>query len=112
MKKLIIYLTGSRMSYTLPEGMTGTDWLRFKSDYQYFIEKAIDKANRKGECYAVLDVDTLPVLIDDLTALKEYMKGCTNIAEWNTKREEAKHIYTFSCICSLDASGFIKKVLA
>ena len=111
MKKLIIYLTGSRPSFTLPEGMYGHDWITFKRDYQYFIEKAIQQANKRGASYATIDIDSLPELSDDLNELKENMKGCTNIADWNTQREIAKNYFTFPCICDLDASGYIKKVL-
>jgi len=115
MKTLKINLMSYPYVYTLPEGMDGKDWIAFKTDYSYFIEKAIAKALRLNEKSVIIEIDKLPNLSDDFDTLKSYMKAGTienknpDVLSWNEQRERAKLFFTYPTICELDASGFIKQ---
>lgn len=43
--------------------------------------------------------------------LKEFMKECEDVYEWNRRRSMAMRMYDAKLISQLDASGFIKKSL-
>jgi len=115
MKVLIIHLDAAQLYYTLPDGMTGEDFKRFKRDYIYFIDAKVSEGRRKDKHSVTLDIDSLPCLIDNFDALKTFMTDDSNphytVEDWNTQRQLAKGYFTAPCIMELDASGFIKKLV-
>lgn len=46
-----------------------------------------------------------------LTELKQFMDYCTDIHDWNEKREIAKDYFTHETISLLDASGFVNEAI-
>jgi hypothetical protein len=114
MKNLTIDLSKGCFQYVLPDGMSGEEFRKFKTDYFYVVEREVMKAKNEGKEKVIIDMDKLPQLTDDLKALKDFMQPVQDvfigqIVTWNQRREEAKGFFTAPCIQELDASGYIKK---
>lgn len=108
-------LNAQSVSYKLPDSLYGLEWAKFKGDYQYFIEKAMWEGKAANKLSVTIDIDKLPVLSDDLKALKSFMDLTPgqkySMVQWNQRRDEAKGFFTQPCISELDASGYIKKLV-
>jgi hypothetical protein len=113
MKSLTILLNAQSISYKLPDNLYGTDWINFKNDYLFHIQKAITEGRTAGKLSVTIDIDKLPVLSNDLKALKSFMNLTPgekySIVQWNQRRDEAKNFFTQPCISEMDASDYIKQ---
>jgi hypothetical protein len=116
MKILKVIIKSFPYIYNVPEAMFGIEWTKFKFDYQFHIEKAISEAQKLGRGVAIIDIEKLPVLSENLKELKSFMDIAApgqqyTVSQYNSRREEAKNFFTFPCICEMDASGYIKQLI-
>ena len=98
--------------YSIPDGMNGADWTKFKNDYHFILQRFIYNAKVKKVRGITIIISKLPVLSDDLNELKNFMSSeptPTNIKLWNLKRDEAKDKFTATVISKLDASGYVSR---
>ena len=118
---IIIFPKGKEVNntYKLPEGMNGENWMRFKRDYEFILNRLIIEAKIKKLPVIKIELDELPVLIDDVKMLKSYMSGNlvsdgvrpVTVKDWNRVRNDAKELFTAPCIGELDGSGYINKCI-
>lgn len=93
----------------LQTGITGEEFAKFKSEYHYHIFAAQEQMAIDGKPVS-FDLDNLPVLNNHFPDLKKFMSGIRYVKQWNSRREEAKKLFTPRTIRMLDASGFVTKL--
>lgn len=98
------------IAYELSQGVTTQEFLQFKLDYKYFIQREIGGLNKASRRHK-FDLENLPELSSDFEQLKKLMSIARTVEEWNTLREGYKFEFIFPVIAELDASGFINKVI-